>query len=1739
MIANVEIRLLPREEKGYPVEFEVEIETGKQQWSGYAAATFPPLSAASSKTSQGQRLWQWLMADPTLQRAWDKLSGQYPERRIRLRLDAAAPELHLIPWELLHDGTSHLAASVNTPFSRYLAGEWRPQPPISDHPIRILVAIANPENLERFNLQAVDADKEWALIHTATADHRFKHIRLEPPITLNKIEAVLEQGYHILHLVGHGSYNEKQETAFLYLADEQNQAKPVRDEEFVAMLQRRLGGVDAVAQASLRLVYLSSCQSASRSQAQAFRGLAPQLIQAGISAVVAMQDLMSVVTAQAFARTFYERLAAHGLVDAAANSARSHLLTAGLPGVAIPVLFSRLKDNQLIAPQQDSTYKEDIGRLKRLTAQSVSLTRKFSRIRMGSEEIAVKRQCLTALKAAVKDGSIVVGGEPGVGKSGVLHELVTDLVHDYDVVFITVDSVEADSLKGISDELRLSHDIVEVLTQWEGEKPGFVIIDALDAARLGQKVRAVNKLITRIKQEATRWHVVVSIRKFDLRYGPEIQELFEGTSPTSFQDPEFTNVQHINIPAFDDDELHQIVEQSPLLRQLVSTATTEFRDLLRVPFTLNLAAKLLTSGIDLNDLTSISTQIELLEKYWASQVIRADGYADKREALLRKILRLMVADQTMIISRSSVIDSVTIDVELLHDLLSYQILAEGNLPTLRQPDREILTFSHHIIYDYAAAKLLLRGTDRDFTKNISRHKEWALTIRPSLVLHFQYLWQQDKTRERFWKLTLLLATSVDIPAIAKIIAPGVAVQFVKTITDFEPLLAELLSPQAKQQDAVRYVLNHVISIFDAETADKQYPVTNMRTNPWPALAERLSKQLDLKTSILALRLLRLLLEPRFPLLVEHIHSCGVAARNLLVFAWEQPLRISWLTVDALGFVCQTFSSDPGASAQLIRRALNQEQLERFGYEEMPRVAKAILAVIPHAPELVKEIYEVVFKYQEKSREETYKGGQIVSLISNKSQDYSAALYRLTEAFPDFLRNHPDYAVQALISIVKSYVYSSHYPVKEYGSVQQKFTFRGYETYMIRDYSSTWDRAPHGHDYTVKMLDAFSDCLNELAVNSSDTNVQIIEIINSVAQYNRLAALWKRLLVAGTTHPRTIGLEIKALAWSYPLLFEGDTFNEASTFISVIYPLLTTEERVIVEQTILSTREFNSRERANLLCSFFFQNIPYELIALNEAKQVLAEVAIADAHEDISKSKRELPDWLGQEIIDLRTNASPVEMQVLDLTDQLREFIKAAKDREPSVRNVEEIFPHLRVLLTTLVDAKGITEEITQLAVNELIAVSERIASIDEFDCSSEVGEFVKSTLSMASTHREPTYNIEQEAGFDRSISWVISSPRISAANGLILIARHQTCIDEMVQDAIIKLSKDLVASVRFQIARNCNTIYESAPQLMWQLIEQFTESEQSRGVLQGLLRHPFNRLIDSETDRIIEATEIIFKRIREGNGSDEVQGHCASLFLYAYLFCNHTLSGQIIREITENPIENQAAVQRLLLNLRDSLSVESAVSTNTKETRIRHKALLVFTRIVQSIKRQMEQIIQRDPQEIFTDLDMKEQEQIRGFVRLIDTLTTEVYFASGAFEEKQSLRKGQVVSLRERQRFLEDFIPILEELLWISGIRLFGHGFASMTHRIIETLEFIVPAEPSAVFQWLHRYVLAAKETEYQFESLAVTQIVDMVRLYLAQYREVIQAEHQHSLIEMLDIFIEIGDPRVIQLSHSLDEIFR
>jgi len=462
--ADLEIRILECQDAGYPVEIDL---NHRQYYKrGYLDPTLPTWD---DRQQTGERLFAWLLEDRILKEAWEYARGQYPRRHIRLRLDAGVPELHTLPWESLRDPATglDLAATDATPFSRFLAGEWTPGSAVLSLPLKILVAIANPCNLSDYGLTELDVEAEWDTLQSATEGLDVQLTRLSS-CSLAALETELRQGYHILHLIAHGKYNQRRNQAALYLADAANYVTPVTEADFALVLKRQLADNAVQNDARLRLVFLASCESATRDTADAFRGLAPALVAADIPAVVAMQDSISISAAREFSGTFYRQLLQHGLVDLAGNQARAALLTAGSFEAATPVVFMRLPDGCLFTPEKST--------VSRIPFMADDLPLDFVARPVESEAL------LTALLAETRDAPVgittALRGAGGYGKTllarAVCHNLRVRATFPDGVLWVTL----GERPNVIGSALKL----YDALT---GDRPAFV--DVEDAA---QKVAA-------------------------------------------------------------------------------------------------------------------------------------------------------------------------------------------------------------------------------------------------------------------------------------------------------------------------------------------------------------------------------------------------------------------------------------------------------------------------------------------------------------------------------------------------------------------------------------------------------------------------------------------------------------------------------------------------------------------------------------------------------------------------------------------------------------------------------------------------------------------------------------------------------------------------------------------------------------------------------------------------------------------------------------------------------------------------------------------------------------------------------------------------------------------------------------------------------------------------------------------------------------------------------------------------
>jgi CHASE2 domain-containing sensor protein len=253
------------------------------------------------------------------------------EKGLRIRLRLSPPEIAALPWEVLYDqeSKSFVSTSGKTPLTRYIE---IPEPIRAlkiAPPVKVLVLIPGGSGLDVDNEERIIAEalKELGAVQL--------HV-LKGKVTRAHISrALVEEQYHILHFIGHGTFEADQ--GYLLINSEDGGHDRLSADVFADFFRDY---------ASLKLVVLNSCQGAEVSSTRELAGMAPQLVVRGTPAVIAMQYPISDDAALVFAREFYLKLCSgwsRGQVDAAISHARNriHMDVKEPMAFATPVLFMR------------------------------------------------------------------------------------------------------------------------------------------------------------------------------------------------------------------------------------------------------------------------------------------------------------------------------------------------------------------------------------------------------------------------------------------------------------------------------------------------------------------------------------------------------------------------------------------------------------------------------------------------------------------------------------------------------------------------------------------------------------------------------------------------------------------------------------------------------------------------------------------------------------------------------------------------------------------------------------------------------------------------------------------------------------------------------------------------------------------------------------------------------------------------------------------------------------------------------------------------------------------------------------------------------------------------------------------------------------------------------------------------------------------------------------------------------
>ena len=252
---------------------------------------------------------------------------------VQIALRLTAPGLAALPWEALYDPETERYLCRRDPLVRNVPAPASPRLQITA-PLRVLGMIASPRGLPTLDVE-LERDRLEEALKPHIDDRRVELHWLEDVSWEGLHGKLLEREWHVLHFIGHGTYDTDTDEGVLAFVGPDGRADYVTASALADLLDE--------AEPTPRLVVLNSCQSGAAGATDLFSGTAAALAHSGIRAVAAMQFSISDAAALAFARGFYAALTNGRGIDEAVRSGRIGILGLGRGTLewVTPVLYLR------------------------------------------------------------------------------------------------------------------------------------------------------------------------------------------------------------------------------------------------------------------------------------------------------------------------------------------------------------------------------------------------------------------------------------------------------------------------------------------------------------------------------------------------------------------------------------------------------------------------------------------------------------------------------------------------------------------------------------------------------------------------------------------------------------------------------------------------------------------------------------------------------------------------------------------------------------------------------------------------------------------------------------------------------------------------------------------------------------------------------------------------------------------------------------------------------------------------------------------------------------------------------------------------------------------------------------------------------------------------------------------------------------------------------------------------------
>jgi hypothetical protein len=831
---------------------------------------------------------------------------------------------------------------------------------------------------------------------------------------------------------------------------------------------------------------------------------------------------------------------------------------------------------------------------------------------------------------------------------------------------------------------------------------------------------------------------------------------------------------------------------------------------------------------------------------------------------------------------------------------------------------------------------------------------------------------------------------------------------------------------------------------------------------------------------------------------EDLQRCAVAARRVLTYLWTVPA--SPVIRFALDAVAATAEADPVQADAVLRPGIEPDRLSTSGWNYIHWLCDLVPVLIRTVPALVEDLYLAVLPFNEDSNEPTHLlASAIMPLSSTRRQDFEMGKYDLVRHFPRVLDVAPDVAISIITRLSESHAT---------GDAKWAATVGAHSIEVTPDDSARWDSRTFANEHgLVDLLNSFEEHL--AAQGDEDT---LNELLDKMMARSQPAALWRRVLAAAARNEalanRFMPLDDAIRAWA-----AHDTVAPLGALVASHFASRPEDERARVEAAVLV---LDPGEQNDAIEWYAADRLYRRLLHALEPAAVASE-RVADAQQASGPPSDEGFGMASPRPFDNEWEQYGLRIQsdedktVWDLAKPLREFVDAHLNETPENEAAHTSAEVVRQLLEA--PERSRASEGVRAFADSTIARAAEIWTRRGSDHDPDVLKYAKALLLDFRAHELPLHRDDQD---DRRLTLIPQGPRSDVARGLLQLGRFDQYFDQDIMSTVRELATDDVPWIRYEIARQLPNLRQVAPDEMWSLLHQIAERDPHDGVLRGVALSAW--LLRIDVDRAVQLLDVVAQHSRPQGNRESAGAACAEAAGLLWILEGHEGAKTVLSRFTA-ATDSDEPVAGLLHEVR------SAGAFTSEDNEVRRRAFDLCEELAEAgfaLLGDLESVAAEDEERVA---------QARRGAKLLDSISSQLYFASGAFEARRDNAHAQ--PSEAEVRFGEEAAGLVA--------RLGGAPLPPITHHLVELLEHLIDASPERTLLAVRSIVVGGgKRGGYQLDKMAIDLVVRIVQRILADHRGVLQrAESLTALRELLDVFVDAGWPEAHRLAYGLEHIFR